>query len=206
MPATVEHWDKIYRDKPPQSVSWYRPHLETSLALIERAAPDRASSIIDVGGGASTLSDDLLASGYRNLTVIDLSQTAIAVAVRRLGSASTRIHWVAADILSYELPANVYDVWHDRATFHFLTTESDRADYVRRVARAVKPGGYVLISTFGLEGPYTCSGLEVARYDADSLHAEFGVRFRTVSWDTEPQADDPLGFHTSCRYIPRAAR
>jgi len=174
------HWEKIYREKAPDAVSWYRPHLETSLALIERAAPERGVSIIDVGGGESTLVDDLLAHGYQNITVLDVSQTAIAVTKKRLGSAAEEVQWVTADIVNGELAPNAYDVWHDRAVFHFLTAMAQRVAYVRQVARAVKPGGHVLVSTFGPEGPTKCSGLEVVRYDAESLHAEFGVRFRLL--------------------------
>jgi 2-polyprenyl-3-methyl-5-hydroxy-6-metoxy-1,4-benzoquinol methylase len=171
------HWEKIYREKAPDAVSWYRPHLETSLALIEKAAPVRGVSIIDVGGGESTLIDDLLAHGYQNITVLDVSQTAIDVTKKRLGPASEGVQWVTADIVNGELAPNAYDVWHDRAVFHFLTAMDQRVAYVRQVARAVKPGGHVLVSTFGPQGPTKCSGLEVIRYDAESLHAEFGVRF-----------------------------
>jgi 2-polyprenyl-3-methyl-5-hydroxy-6-metoxy-1,4-benzoquinol methylase len=189
---TEKHWEKIYREKPPDAVSWYRPHLETSLALIEKATPERGVSIIDVGGGESTLVDDLLAAGYQNITVLDISQTAIDVTKRRLGCASDPIHWIAADILTCELASQAYDVWHDRAVFHFLTAMDQRATYVRQVARAVKPGGYVLVGTFGPEGPTKCSGLEVARYDAKSLHAEFGVRFQLLDSIKELH-DTPLG-------------
>jgi 2-polyprenyl-3-methyl-5-hydroxy-6-metoxy-1,4-benzoquinol methylase len=174
------HWEKIYREKAPDAVSWYRPHLETSLALIEKAAPERGVSIIDVGGGESTLVDDLLAHGYQNITVLDVSQTAIDVTKKRLGPASEGVQWVTADIVSGELAPNAYDVWNDRAVFHFLSAMDQRVAYVRQVARAVKPGGHVLVSTFGPEGPTKCSGLEVVRYDAESLHAEFGARFRLL--------------------------
>jgi SAM-dependent methyltransferase len=177
---TEKHWEKIYREKLPEAVSWYRPHLETSFALIEKAAPERRVSIIDVGGGESTLVDDLLAAGYRNISVLDVSQTAIEVTKKRLGLASGSIHWIAADILTCELACDSFDVWHDRAVFHFLTAMDQRAAYVRQVSRAVKPGGYVLVGTFGPEGPTKCSGLEVVRYDVESLHAEFGVRFRLL--------------------------
>ena len=130
------HWEKIYREKAPDAVSWYRPHLETSLALIERAAPERGVSIIDVGGGESTLVDDLLAHGYQNITVLDVSQTAIAVTKKRLGSAAEEVQWVTADIVNGELAPNAYDVWHDRAVFHFLTAMDQRLAYVRQVARS----------------------------------------------------------------------
>jgi 2-polyprenyl-3-methyl-5-hydroxy-6-metoxy-1,4-benzoquinol methylase len=179
------HWEKIYGQKAPNAVSWYRPHLETSLALIEQAAAKRSAAIIDVGGGQSTLVDDLLARGYDNITVLDISQTAIDANKKRLGAAAGRVHWLVADITRTDLAHAAYDVWHDRAVFHFLTAADDRVAYVRQVARAVKPGGHVIVSTFGPEGPTKCSGLEVVRYDAESLHKEFGVRFRLLESSKE---------------------
>jgi SAM-dependent methyltransferase len=175
---TRNHWDNIYATTTPETVSWYRPHLETSIALIERAASGHSASIIDVGGGESTLVDDLLTRGYENLTVLDVSQTAVDVTKKRLGLAAERIHWLVADITEVQLPPHTYNVWHDRAVFHFLTAAEQRAAYVRQVARAVKPGGHIIIGTFGPEGPTKCSGLDIVRYDADSLHAEFGARFQ----------------------------
>lgn len=171
------HWEKIYAEKAPDAVSWYRPHLETSLVLIEQATAGRSASVIDVGGGESTLVDDLLARGYENITVLDISHAAIDANKKRLGRASERVHWLCADITRADLDPSAYDVWHDRAVFHFLTATRDRIAYVRQVARAVKPGGYVIVSTFGPEGPMKCSGLDVVRYDAESLHREFGVHF-----------------------------
>jgi 2-polyprenyl-3-methyl-5-hydroxy-6-metoxy-1,4-benzoquinol methylase len=179
------HWESIYGKKAPEAVSWYRPHLETSLALIGRAAADSSAAIIDVGGGESTLVDDLLARGYQNITILDVSQTAIEVTRKRLGQAAGRVHWLAADITTVQLEPVAYDVWHDRAVFHFLTAPEQRIAYVRNVARAVKPGGHVIISTFGPEGPAKCSGLDVMRYDADSLHDEFGRSFRLVESSSE---------------------
>jgi 2-polyprenyl-3-methyl-5-hydroxy-6-metoxy-1,4-benzoquinol methylase len=174
------HWEKIYTEKAPNAVSWYRPHLETSLALIEEAIAGRSASIIDVGGGESTLVDDLIVRGYTKITVLDISQTAIDATAKRLGKASQQVRWVAADITKAKLRRSAYDVWHDRAVFHFLTAPDDRIAYVRQVAHAVKAGGHVIVSTFGPEGPKKCSGLDVARYDAGSLHEEFGQRFRLV--------------------------
>lgn len=179
------HWEKVYNTKAPNQVSWYRPHLETSLALIERAAETHSSSIIDVGGGESTLVDDLLERGFQNITVLDISQVAIAATKKRLGQAAERVHWLAADITQVELEPQAYDVWHDRAVFHFLTTPQERVAYIRQVARSVKHRGYVIVSTFGPEGPTKCSGLDVARYDRDSLHNEFGTSFRLVESSTE---------------------
>jgi len=182
---TKTHWEKVYTTKAPDAVSWYRPHLETSLALIVRAADARTASIIDIGGGESTLVDDLLARGYENITVLDVSQTAIDVTKRRLGLAAELIHWLAADITEAALEPGAYDVWHDRAVFHFLTASEQRVAYVRNVAHAVRPGGHVIVSTFGPEGPTKCSGLDVVRYDAESLHDQFGVRFRLVESSKE---------------------
>jgi len=182
---TKTHWEKIYATKPTDQVSWYRPHLETSMVLIERAVSDRSAHIIDVGGGESTLVDDLLARGFNNLTVLDVSQVAIEVTKKRLGELASQVHWLAGDITQIELGTKVYDVWHDRAVFHFLTDAQQRAAYVRQVARGVKAGGHVIVGTFGPEGPTKCSGLDVVCYDADSLNKEFGVNFRLVDSSKE---------------------
>ena len=179
------HWEKIYQTKAPDAVSWYRPHLETSIALIERTEAGYSSAIIDVGGGESTLADDLLARGYQNITVLDISETAIDVCRNRMGAAAGRIHWLVADVTRTELPTSTYDVWHDRAVFHFLTEPEQRAAYVRNVARSVRRDGHVIVSTFGLDGPTKCSGLDIVRYDADSLHDQFGARFRLVESSKE---------------------
>jgi 2-polyprenyl-3-methyl-5-hydroxy-6-metoxy-1,4-benzoquinol methylase len=179
------HWENIYGTKAADAVSWYRPHLETSLDLIERAAPDYSASIIDIGGGESTLVDDLLARGYQNISVLDISQTAVDVNKTRLGSVSAHVRWLVADILKAKVESCAYDVWHDRAVFHFLTSSEERFAYVRQVANAVKPEGHVIVGTFGPEGPTKCSGLEVVRYEAESLHREFGVRFRLLGSSTE---------------------
>jgi len=179
------HWEKIYTTKTPESVSWYRAHLETSLALVERAAESRSAAIIDIGGGESTLVDDLLLRSYKNLTVLDVSQTAIEVTKKRLGPAAEQVRWLAGDVTEIELAPRAYDLWHDRAVFHFLTAPERRLAYVRQVTRAVKPGGHVIVSTFGPEGPMKCSGLDVIRYDAESLHDEFGGQFRLVESSNE---------------------
>jgi 2-polyprenyl-3-methyl-5-hydroxy-6-metoxy-1,4-benzoquinol methylase len=179
------HWEKVYTTKKPEAVSWYRAHLETSLALIERASHSRSTSIIDIGAGESTLVDDLLARGYEHITVLDVSQTAFEVTKKRLGPLEEQINWIVADITQVELQPSAYDVWHDRAVFHFLRSIEQRSAYVRNVARSVKPAGHVIVSTFGPEGPRKCSGLEVMRYDAKSLHNEFGVRFRLMESSKE---------------------
>jgi 2-polyprenyl-3-methyl-5-hydroxy-6-metoxy-1,4-benzoquinol methylase len=178
--STQVHWERIYGTKAATEVSWFRPHLETSLALIERSSADRSARIIDVGGGESTLVDDLLASGYRNVTILDISETAIDVTKARRGSLADGVEWLAADVTKAEFRTDAYDIWHDRAVFHFLTATAERAAYVERVAKAVKPGGHAVIGTFGPEGPTKCSGLDVQRYDAEALHGEFGSRFRLI--------------------------
>jgi ubiquinone/menaquinone biosynthesis C-methylase UbiE len=178
--AGRDHWNRVYETKQPTEVSWYRAHLETSLALIEQAAPDRRSAVIDVGGGESTLVDDLLAKGYSDLTVLDISATALDATRARLGAAAPGVHWLTGDVTEIILPGARYDVWHDRAVFHFLTEATQRAAYVRQVARAVRVGGHVIIGTFALEGPTRCSGLEVMRYDAEKLHEQLGSRFELL--------------------------
>lgn len=179
------HWEKVYRSKRPDEVSWYRAHLETSLELIAEAAPDRDAAIIDIGGGESTLVDDLLARAYRNVSVLDVASTALDVAKERLGASADRVHWLGGDVTTITLPRHGYDVWHDRAVFHFLTDPQDRVAYVRQVARAVKPGGHVVVATFGPEGPTKCSGLDIVRYDPEALHDEFGTGFRLLKHLTE---------------------
>lgn len=179
------HWDRVYNTKTPDAVSWYRQHLETSLALIDRAGGGPSASVIDVGAGESTLVDDLLARGYQRITVLDVSQTALDVTRKRLGVAARNARWLVADITRVELEPCSYDVWHDRAVFHFLTGIEQRAAYVRNVARSVKRGGHVIVSTFGPEGPMKCSGLDVVRYDPDSLHDQFGARFHLIGSSQE---------------------
>ncbi|MHB8500254.1 MAG: class I SAM-dependent methyltransferase [Candidatus Acidiferrales bacterium] len=179
------HWENIYQTNAPDAVSWYRPHLETSLTLIERTAAGLRSAIIDVGGGESTLADDLLSRGYQNVTVLDISETAINVCKKRMEARADQIHWLVADVTQAELNKCAYDVWHDRAVFHFLTGMVQRVAYVRNVAQSVKRGGHVIISTFGPEGPTKCSGLDVMRYDSKSLHDQFGARFYLIQSSQE---------------------
>lgn len=179
------HWDNVYDTKAPETVSWYAPHLETSLNLIHQATTDKNAAIIDIGGGEATLVDDLLAEGYQDISVLDISQKAINVAKARIGKLSDQVHWYCADITQASLPQGYFDVWHDRAVFHFLTKEVDRVKYVELVKRSVKHGGHVIMSTFGPEGPEKCSGLEVVRYNAENLHGQFGKAFKLVNTLTE---------------------
>jgi SAM-dependent methyltransferase len=179
------HWEKVYATKRPETLSWYSPHLGTSLALIGRLASSLAAPIIDVGGGASTLVDDLLLRGYENVTVLDISKSALDAARRRLGPDAGRVHWLVADILRARLEPYAYEIWHDRAVFHFLVQPEERAAYVQRLVRALRPGGHVVIGTFGPAGPTTCSGLDVVRYDEKKLQDEFGERFELVEGSRE---------------------
>jgi SAM-dependent methyltransferase len=181
----TEHWERIYATKRPHQVSWYRRHLDVSLRLITNASEDAATRIVDVGGGESTLVDDLIAAGYRDVTVLDLSATALDVAKRRLGGDAAHATWIQADVCTHPFRSRVFDIWHDRAVFHFLTDLRDRAAYVRQVGRAVRDGGHVIVATFGPDGPLQCSGLDVVRYDAQSLHDAFGMRFALVDHLTE---------------------
>ena len=180
-----EHWEAVHGQKPPDQASWYQPHLERSIQIIENARLPLNAAIIDVGGGASTLVDDLLARGYTHVTVLDLSATAIASARKRLGSRADLVTWIVADITRADLPEHHFDFWHDRAVFHFLNDPAARRRYVTAVQRALKPGGHIVVATFGPSGPERCSGLEVVRYSPDGLHAEFGHTFEKISDSTE---------------------
>lgn len=176
-----DHWEKVYSTKATDAVSWFQPHADCSLGLISAAGVGRDASVIDVGGGASTLVDDLLANGFTNVSVLDLSAAALDAARNRLDSRASGVCWIEADITKGDVPANHYDVWHDRAVFHFLTAPEDRAAYVEAVFRSVKPGGHVIVATFAEDGPAQCSGLPVKRYRAGELHAEFGDSFSLLS-------------------------
>lgn len=183
--SAKSHWDNVYATKPAHGVSWYQPHAALSLAMIERSGISSGSSVIDVGGGASTLVDDLLAGGYRNITVLDLSRAALDVARQRLGEDAKRVRWIEGDITTAALPEREFDVWHDRAVFHFLTEPSVRSAYIAQVMRSVKPGGHVIVAAFGPDGPTQCSGLPVMRYEPEALHATFGSAFQLIEHSAE---------------------
>jgi 2-polyprenyl-3-methyl-5-hydroxy-6-metoxy-1,4-benzoquinol methylase len=182
---TRSHWEQVYVRKDLKRMSWFRPHLERSLELIERAAPDRMASILDVGSGESTLVDDLLGLGYGNITVLEISRTALEATKARLGQSGERVRWLCGDVTEAVLPEGGYDVWHDRAVFHFLTEAGQRRAYVESVKSALKPGGSVILSTFGPAGPERCSGLTAIRYDASKLEREFGDPFHLVETSLE---------------------
>ncbi len=174
------HWENVYATKGVTEVSWYRTHLEKSLDLIAHTGVGKEGRIIDVGGGASTLVDDLLTEGYRHLTVLDISAAALAEAKARLGTRADKVTWLEADITETQLPHHHYDLWHDRAVFHFLTRAENRRRYVNLVRHALKPSGHITVACFGPNGPLKCSGLDIVRYGPDQLHGEFGGDFQLV--------------------------
>ncbi|MDE2420573.1 MAG: class I SAM-dependent methyltransferase [Gammaproteobacteria bacterium] len=180
-----DHWEHVYSTKATDAVSWYQLHADHSLHLIQQTGVPHSASLIDVGGGASTLVDDLIMEGYQNITVLDLSAAALSAAQARLGDRAHAVKWLEADITKVALSASAYDVWHDRAVFHFLTSPEDRHAYVQVVLNAVKPNGHVIVSTFAEDGPLQCSGLPVMRYSAAQLHAEFGTSFTLVTHGRE---------------------
>ena len=177
---TSDHWNEVYQNKSHDAVSWYAPHLGESLELIENFCPDKTAAIVDIGGGESTLVDDLLRKGYLDISVLDISHAAIEFTQARLGEKANDVSWHVGDITQYDFGKKQFDIWHDRAVFHFLTTNSARQAYIDLVKRSVKTGGYVLMATFGPQGPVKCSGLDVIRYDEEKLHDEFGRGFELV--------------------------
>ena len=180
-----EHWEKIYANKPTDSVSWFQEHDELSLRLIQETGVTKSAAIIDIGGGTSTLVDDLLLSGYSALTVLDLSASALAATRKRLGLRSNDVKWLEANVTNAVLPVHAYDIWHDRAVFHFLLTPEERRAYVETVLHAAKPGGHVIVATFAEDGPTQCSGLPVMRYSAEKLQTEFGTSFKLLQHQKE---------------------
>lgn len=173
------HWDEIHRRRMPAEASWHQPEPTVSLELITAIAGERAVSVIDVGGGASELVDHLLARGHSDLTVLDVSPAALALARSRLGEAGDRIAWISADLRSWT-PSRAYDVWHDRALFHFLIEPAARRHYAEIARAAVVPGGHAIIATFAPDGPERCSGLPVRRADPEALAQALAPGFALV--------------------------
>ena len=171
------HWENIYQTKAPTQVSWYQEHSLQSLQFVANTGIAKTDQIIDVGGGPSALVADLLNNGYQHITVLDISAAALEAAQQRLDARANQVTWLEANILQTKLPHFKYDLWHDRAVFHFLTEPEDRKRYVNAVKEAVKPGGHVIMATFASDGPERCSGLPVVRYEPESLQNEFGDGF-----------------------------
>lgn len=181
----AEHWQKVYEDKSARQVSWYRPRLDRSLARIDALALPRDAPLVDAGGGASTLVDDLLDRGFTDVTVIDLAAAALEVSKARLGERASSVRWIAGDVTTPLLEPGSVALWHDRAAFHFLTEDASRAAYVRELTAALRPGGHAVIATFASDGPEKCSGLPVARHDADDIARALGPSFEKVAEDRE---------------------
>jgi trans-aconitate methyltransferase len=171
-----QHWRTVYTDKQPEDVSWYQATPEQSLLALDQFGTVPSQSLIDIGGGASTLVDALLARGWRDLTVLDIAAPALAAAQVRLGERAAEVTWQVADITAWQPPRR-YDIWHDRAVFHFLNQPEQRAAYVRALGAGLAQSGLAIIATFALDGPEKCSGLVVERYDAEKLAQTLGSGF-----------------------------
>jgi SAM-dependent methyltransferase len=199
------YWDGIYSKKSAQEVSWFQEHANRSLNLIHNTGLGKDAAVIDVGGGASTLVDDLVTEGYEDVTVLDLSAAALDVARGRLGEREHAVHWICGDITRVSFPMHGFDIWHDRAVFHFLTDPADRRAYVEQVIGAVRPGGHVIVATFGENGPTMCSGLPVVRYNPESLHDEFGGGFILLKHEEEihhtPAGKSQQFIYCYCRVV-----
>ncbi|MET0066841.1 MAG: class I SAM-dependent methyltransferase [Candidatus Thiodiazotropha sp.] len=178
------HWEEIYLHRSPEEVSWYQTNPQASLALIEACQLDPADPVIDIGGGASRLIDHLIRAGHEDLSVLDVSSTALAHAQARLGNPASRVHWIEADITDF-IPERPYALWHDRAVFHFLTEATDRARYLAALKQALPPGGQLIIASFAIGGPQKCSGLDIVQYDADKLLKELGEGLQLLEEQAE---------------------
>jgi SAM-dependent methyltransferase len=178
-PSRQVHWDRVYTTKAETEVSWFQERPAISLDLLQAAGATPRSAIIDIGGGASRLVDALVALGYKDVTVLDIAGAALDAARVRLGQIAASVRWVVADVTRWQ-PDRRYDLWHDRATFHFLVDEADRRAYVDTMRRALASGGHAVIGIFALDGPERCSGLPIVRYDAASLRATLGPDFALV--------------------------
>jgi SAM-dependent methyltransferase len=184
--SNAAHWENVYRNKSVDQVSWFQTEAGSSLALIRTTGLSPGSArIIDVGAGASVLVDNLLDAGYRQITVLDIAEPALAASKARLGRRAADVAWRVGDITRIDLPEAGFDIWHDRAVFHFLTREEDRRRYVAQVWKAVRPGGFVIVATFGPHGPLQCSNLDVCRYAPEALHGEFGSGYALIDHRTE---------------------
>jgi ubiquinone/menaquinone biosynthesis C-methylase UbiE len=179
MSVEAHHWQNVYQTKDDRSVSWFQQKPGISLDLIADSALAPGASVIDIGGGTSSLAETLLETGYR-VTVLDISDAALSVAKARLADRASDITWIAADARTWEPTATSYDLWHDRAAFHFLTAPEDRAAYIARMEKALRPGGTAIIATFALDGPEKCSGLPVMRYSGESLAQMLGSGFEKI--------------------------
>jgi len=200
-----QHWNDVYTRKREDEVSWFQPEAKLSLELIGQCGLALDARLIDIGGGASRLVDGLLARGFEDITVLDLSLAALGKARERLGDRGARVHWMVADATAFT-PSSSYALWHDRAVFHFLTLPAERATYLRALERGLALGGHLIIATFAPDGPERCSGLEVARYDAAELAAVLGPSFELVESRREEHATPSGGMQpfTFARFVRSA--
>ena len=200
------HWQSVYTTKSPDSVSWFQAEPIISQSLITEVASTHDARIIDVGGGASTLVDSLDAAGFTALTVLDLAPAALQHARERMGAAAAKVNWIAGDVLNINFAPASFDIWHDRAVFHFLTQPDAKARYLAQVRRALRPGGHVVIATFAEDGPSRCSGLDVARYSAQELRDTFGDGFALTFSQREehltPTGVTQIFTYCVCRWSP----
>ena len=171
-----EHWRSVYRSRLADEVSWYQPNPDVSLSLIRGCELEKDAALLDVGAGASVLVDHLLDDGFSDITVLDVAKEALDLSRRRLGAQADQVCWQVADITEF-LPDRSYDLWHDRAVLHFLTTPRQRAAYRVALEQALKPGGHLVVGTFAIDGPTRCSGLEIVQYDAAKLLEMLGPEF-----------------------------
>jgi SAM-dependent methyltransferase len=179
------HWSEVYQTKPPDNVSWYQERPNLSLSLIEKTGLNKSARILDVGAGASSLADHLLSLGYSELSLLDISPESLNISKKRLGEKANEIKWLVDDITTVTLPKAAYDIWHDRAVFHFLTEESQRLAYLQKVKQSLAAKGHLIMATFASDGPEQCSGLNVMRYDSDTLRKFFGADFSLLSSNYE---------------------
>ena len=193
-----QHWENVYQTKKADQVSWFQPHLSKSLDFIVQSGIGLSASMIDVGGGASTLVDDLLEKGYSNISILDISGTALETSKKRLGNKAGKIHWIEGDITNVKLPEQHFDLWHDRAVFHFLTDAAARQKYKENLDSSLKPGGGLILAAFSLKGPERCSGLNVTRYSPELLQAELGKGYRLIKTLEETH---PTPFGTTQEFV-----
>jgi SAM-dependent methyltransferase len=174
-----KHWDAIYSTKSEEEVSWFQPYPKTSMEFVELFRLPLDANIIDIGGGDSHFVDALLDKGFENIYVLDISAAAIEKTKRRLGERSSKIHWIVSDVTEFKPPVR-FDLWHDRAAFHFLTTEDKIYKYVSIAEEAIRQNGYLILGTFSEDGPEKCSGLEIKKYSEASMSARFEVSFQRI--------------------------
>ncbi len=192
------HWEGIYGTKGAKAVSWFALHLSASLRFIMGTGIKISDPILDVGAGASTLVDDLLHEGFTDVSLMDISAEALALAKARLAHKASQIHWIEEDVANAHLPKNKYALWHDRAVFHFLTDAQDRKKYRQLLSDSLQRKGYAVIATFSLEGPPKCSGLNVVRYSPETLAKELGPDFTLLQSATE---DHKTPFETIQKFV-----